>query len=142
VKRSCEDVHVVLGGHGASFVAQGFSSNQKQLVELFKAAIQHRGFSLVNTQSPCVTFNKLNTYAWFKQKLVDLASIEGYDTSDKINAMRMLMEHDEMVTGIVYQVPESRSFEDLLPGYREQGIVNQDWTVSPGEFAKLLGTYR
>src|ERR1700730_2773699 len=109
---------------GATFVAQGFSSNQKQLVELIKAGVRHKGFSLINTISPCVTFNKVNTYAWFKQKLVDLEKLEGYDPANKIDAMRTLMEHDEMVTGLVYQAADSRSYDQLLPGFREQGIVN------------------
>ena len=127
---------------GASFVAQGFSSNQKQLVELIKAGVRHRGFSLINTLSPCVTFNKVNTYAWFKQKLVDLEKVDGYDPSDRITVMKTLMEHDEMVTGVVYQNEKSRSFDQLLPGFREQGITNQDWTVTPQDFGKLLASYR
>jgi 2-oxoglutarate ferredoxin oxidoreductase subunit beta len=127
---------------GATFVAQGFSSNQKQLVELIKAAIRHKGFSLVNTLSPCVTFNKVNTYAWFKQKLVDVEKLEGYDAGDRIGAMKMLMEHDEMVTGLVYHNETSRSFDQLLPGFREQGITQQDWKVQPDEFKKVLSTYR
>ena len=127
---------------GASFVAQGFSSNQKQLVELIKAGVRHRCFSLINTLSPCVTFNKVNTYAWFKQKLVDLEKVDGYDPSDRNTVMKTLMEHDEMVTGVVYQNEKSRSFDQLLPGFREQGITNQDWTVTPQDFGKLLATYR
>jgi 2-oxoglutarate ferredoxin oxidoreductase subunit beta len=127
---------------GATFVAQGFSSNQKQLVEIIKAGIQHKGFSLINTLSPCVTFNKVNTYAWFKQKLVDLERMDGYDRGDRISAMRTLMEHDEMVTGVVYQSPDTRSFDQLLPGFREQGIVNQDWTVEQKDFDRLLESYR
>jgi 2-oxoglutarate ferredoxin oxidoreductase subunit beta len=123
-------------------VAQGFSSNQKQLVSLIKAGIQHKGFSLINTLSPCVTFNKVNTFAWFKQKLVDLEKIDGYDPHDKITAMRTLMEHDEMVSGLVYQAPDTRSFDELLPGFREQGIVNQEWHVEPNQFGRLLETYR
>ncbi len=127
---------------GATFVAQGFSSNQKQLVELIKAGIRHKGFSLVNTMSPCVTFNKVNTYAWFKQKLVDVEKLEGYDATDRIGAMKMLMEHDEMVTGLVYHNETARSFDQLLPGFREQGITQQDWKVPPEEFKKVLATYR
>jgi 2-oxoglutarate ferredoxin oxidoreductase subunit beta len=127
---------------GATFVAQGFSSNQKQLVELIKAGIRHKGFSLVNTMSPCVTFNKLQTYAWFKQKLVDIEKLDGYDPHDKIAAMRLLMEHDEMVTGLIYENTETRSFDELLPGFREQGLTNQDWTVQPAEFNRLLESYR
>jgi 2-oxoglutarate ferredoxin oxidoreductase subunit beta len=47
-----------------------------------------------------------------------------------------------MVTGVVYQNEKSRSFDQLLPGFREQGITNQDWTVTPQDFGKLLASYR
>jgi 2-oxoglutarate/2-oxoacid ferredoxin oxidoreductase subunit beta len=126
---------------GATYVAQGFSSNQKQLVEIFKGAIQHKGFSLVNTQSPCVTFNKVNTYAWFKQKLVDVEKVEGYEPSSRVNAMKLLSEHDELVTGVIFR-EEISTFEQQLPGFREQGIVNQDWSIPPEQFQKVLAGFR
>jgi len=42
---------------GASFVAQSFSGDKRQLVPLIKAAINHPGFAFINVISPCVTFN-------------------------------------------------------------------------------------
>src|SRR5688500_18374604 len=47
---------------GATYVARGFSGKQKHLVELLKGAIQHRCFSFGDVFSPCVTYNKDNTY--------------------------------------------------------------------------------
>jgi 2-oxoglutarate/2-oxoacid ferredoxin oxidoreductase subunit beta len=127
---------------GATFVAQGFSSNQKQLVELIKAGIRHRGFSLLNTVSPCVTFNKVNTYDWYKQSLLNLDTVPDYDPSDRGKAMAMLMERDEMVNGLVYEAADSRSFEDKLIGFRSEGLANQDWTLDPAMFDKILDDYR
>jgi 2-oxoglutarate/2-oxoacid ferredoxin oxidoreductase subunit beta len=42
---------------GATFIARSFSGDKAQLVPIFKAAIAHRGFALVDVISPCVTFN-------------------------------------------------------------------------------------
>ncbi len=42
---------------GATFVAQSFSGDKKQLVPLIKAAFKHPGFAFINVISPCVTFN-------------------------------------------------------------------------------------
>ena len=53
---------------GATYVARGFSGKQKHLVELLKGAIQHKGFSLVDVFSPCVTYNKDNTYQLFNPR--------------------------------------------------------------------------
>ena len=46
---------------GASFVARSFSGDRDQLVPLIKAAMSHKGFSLLDIISPCVTFNNHNT---------------------------------------------------------------------------------
>lgn len=64
---------------GATFVAQSFSSDLKGLTELIEKGIKHEGFSLINVFSPCVTYNKVNTYDWFKENIVPVDTIEGYD---------------------------------------------------------------
>lgn len=127
---------------GATFVAQGFSSNQKQLVDLIKAGIQHKGFSLINTVSPCVTFNKINTYDWYKQSLLNLDTVPDYDPSDRGRAMAMLMERDELVNGLVYEAKDTKPFEDKLIGFRAEGIANQDWHLDEAVFNKILDDYR
>ncbi|MFN8556077.1 MAG: 2-oxoacid:ferredoxin oxidoreductase subunit beta [Dehalococcoidia bacterium] len=127
---------------GATFVAQGFSSRQKQLVDMLKAAIQHRGFSLVNTISPCVTFNKVNTYDYFKAELKDLDSIPGYDRHDRGMAIETLMQHDELVTGIVYEKKDSVPFDDRLPGFRAEGLAGQSLEVDEREFDRVVAGYR
>ena len=53
---------------GATFVAQSFSSDLKELTQIIEAGINHKGFSLINVFSPCVTYNKVNTYDWFKRE--------------------------------------------------------------------------
>ena len=57
---------------GASFVARGFSGDGAHLAKLYEQAIRHKGFSVVVTMSPCVTYNKLNTYAWFRERAYKL----------------------------------------------------------------------
>jgi 2-oxoglutarate ferredoxin oxidoreductase subunit beta len=42
---------------GASLVARSFSGDKKQLLAVLKAAIAHRGTSMIDVLSPCVTFN-------------------------------------------------------------------------------------
>ena len=42
---------------GATFVARSFSGDKKQLVDLIKAAIEHKGAALIDCISPCVAFN-------------------------------------------------------------------------------------
>lgn len=127
---------------GCGFVANGLSSNQKGLVEMIKQAIQYPGFALVNTYSPCVTFNKVNTFDFYKSELVNVDDIEGYDRHDRFQAMKVLMEHNELVQGVIYQDPNGASYESMYPGFKEQGIVNQDWNVEPSHWEKLLAQYK
>jgi len=42
---------------GATYIARSFSGDKEQLVPLFKGALSHSGFALVDVISPCVTFN-------------------------------------------------------------------------------------
>ena len=57
---------------GATFVARGFSGEQKHLTELIKQAIQHKGFSFLDVFSPCVTYNHDNTFQWFRPRVKKL----------------------------------------------------------------------
>ena len=66
---------------GATYVARAFSGKQKHMVEMFKGAIQHKGFALVDVFSPCVTYNKDNTYQWFNPR-VKILEEQGHDPTD------------------------------------------------------------
>lgn len=55
---------------GATFVARSFSGDKKQLLTILKAAFAHRGTSMIDVISPCVTFNdhegSTKSYRYFK----------------------------------------------------------------------------
>lgn len=141
IEKSVNQMQLALAS-GCGFVANGLSSNQKGLVEIIKQAIQYPGFALVNTYSPCVTFNKVNTFDFYKSELVDVNSIEGYDRHDRFQAMKVLMEHNELVQGVIYEDKNPASYESMYPGFKEQGIVNQDWNVDPALWEKTLAQYK
>ncbi|SDT47542.1 2-oxoglutarate ferredoxin oxidoreductase subunit beta [Paenibacillaceae bacterium GAS479] len=128
---------------GATFIAQSFSSDLKQLTALIEAGIKHEGFSLINVFSPCVTFNKVNTYDWFKENIVNLdgEAGEGYDPSNRLAAMTKVMETNGLVTGLIYQDTKRRSYENLISGFQEQGLANQDIKLSREEFEKLAADF-
>lgn len=126
---------------GATFVASGFSSDIKQLASLIKQGIEHKGFALINTYSPCVTFNKVNTYDWFKEVLVNLDEDPDYDPTNRGAALQKLIETDEQVRGLIYK-SDQPSFEEQFPGFRDEPIVKQDWTMPQEDFDRLLARYR
>ncbi len=87
---------------GAGFVGRGFSGQPKHLTELMKQAIEYPGYALVDIFQPCVSFNKLNTFAWYQQRTYILG--EDYDPSDKLQAMEKAMEfYDKIPLGVIYR---------------------------------------
>jgi 2-oxoglutarate/2-oxoacid ferredoxin oxidoreductase subunit beta len=126
---------------GATFVAQSFSTDLKDLTALIEAGINHKGFSLINVFSPCVTYNKVNTYDWFKENLTKLANVEGYDPNNKEIAMQTLMQHKGLVTGLIYQNTEQKSYQEQLNGYSEQPLSEAELTINEEEFNKLLSEF-
>ncbi|WP_044642796.1 2-oxoacid:ferredoxin oxidoreductase subunit beta [Risungbinella massiliensis] len=126
---------------GAGFVAQSVSSDLKGLTNVIEEGIKHEGFSLINVYSPCVTYNKINTYDWFKQNIVNLSDIPDYDPSDRGLAMKTLMEHNGLITGIIYQNKEKPSYESMIKGFRDEALAKQDLSISKEQFDKLVGEF-
>src|SRR5690554_5983012 len=77
---------------GTGFVAQGFSGNPKQLTQLIEKGIQHKGFSFINVFSPCVTFNKINTYNWYQENLYNLDNNNNYDSKELSIAINKVLK--------------------------------------------------
>jgi 2-oxoglutarate ferredoxin oxidoreductase subunit beta len=92
--------------------------------------------------SPCVTFNKINTYDWFKEHIVDLEEIPDYDPTDRTMAMAKIMETGGMLTGLIYRNTEKKSYEELIPGFREQPLAKQDLHLTEAEFEKLVAEFK
>ncbi|WP_281887528.1 2-oxoacid:ferredoxin oxidoreductase subunit beta [Paenibacillus sp. YYML68] len=127
---------------GASFVAQSFSSNLKQLTSLIEEGMKHEGFSFINVFSPCVTFNKVNTYEWFKENIVDLEETPDYDASNRVMAMNKIMETNSLVTGLIYQDKSKPSYENLVKGFKPEGLNKADLSLSEEEFQKLVAEFK
>ncbi|RLQ91644.1 2-oxoacid:ferredoxin oxidoreductase subunit beta [Falsibacillus albus] len=123
---------------GATFVAQSFSSDLKELTSLIEQGINHKGFSIINVFSPCVTYNKVNTYDWFKENLTKLSDVEGYDFTNREKAMSTLMKHDGLVTGLIYQNQEQPSYQELVSGYSDDALSNANLQLEEEQFNKLL----
>ena len=119
---------------GATFVAQGFSSDIKALTKMIEDAINHDGFSFVNVFSPCVTYNKVNTYDWFKENLTAIEDIEGYDVTDKQGAIQTVLQHDSLIKGIVYQDTETPSYESQIEALGDTPLAKHDLSLSEAQF--------
>ncbi len=106
-----------------SFVARGFAGDMEHLKELIKEAVNHRGFCLIDILQPCVSFNKINTFEWYRQRIYRLT--KEYDPSDKIKAFEKSFEWgDKIPIGIIYKT-EKPVLEDQIPTIGEQPLSEQ-----------------
>jgi len=96
---------------GASFVARGFSGEPAHLAEIFKKAIQHKGFAHVDVFSPCVTYNKVNTYTFFKERVYKLED-EKHDTQNYDAAMNKAQEWGDRIPIGVFYAKERPTYEE------------------------------
>lgn len=104
----------------ASFVARTFIGNQEATKEILKKAIAHNGYALVDIFQPCVSFNKVNTFAWFKDNTYTLP--EDHDPTDRQAAFRRACEESEggkLPLGIFYINPNKRPYHEMIDTYKD-----------------------
>lgn len=99
------------------FVARAFSGDIDQTKEIIKQAILHKGFSLVDIFQPCISFNKINTFKWFKDNSYYLSA--DYKPDDKVEAFKKSLEVNPYPLGIIYINRDRKTFEENLPVYFE-----------------------
>jgi 2-oxoglutarate ferredoxin oxidoreductase subunit beta len=122
---------------GATFVARGFSGEAKQLADLIQAGIAHRGFSLIDVFSPCVTYNKVNTYPFFKERVYKLED-EGWDPSNFHKALERSFEWgDKIPLGILFQ-HQQPIYEDSEPAFKAGALVKQPLGLDKKVFNELI----
>ena len=97
---------------GATYVARGFSGDVKHLADLVAHAIQHRGFAFVDVFSPCVTYNKVNTFDFFRQRVYKLESA-GHDPADIVAAWQRALEWGDKIPVGLFYTAERPTYEDL-----------------------------
>jgi len=126
---------------GATYVARAFSGDVKTMAELVKNGIQHHGFALIDCMSPCVTYNKINTYDFFRERVYDLQK-EGHDSSDMKAAFAKAMEwpfvqRDRIPLGLFYRTEDVPTYEDLEPALKKGPPVRQPLGVeNPDELLR------
>ncbi|MGA1840098.1 MAG: thiamine pyrophosphate-dependent enzyme [bacterium] len=101
----------------ASFVSRAFCSDKTQTKDILKKAILHKGYALVDILQPCVSFNKINTYQWFKERTYYLE--DSHDPSDRVAAFRRAIEQERLPLGIFYINSNKATFEENTGIYAE-----------------------
>lgn len=122
---------------GAGFVARSFAGDPDHVAEMIKRGIRHRGFALIDILQPCVTFNHVNTWDWYRQRVYKLEA--GYSPADKAAAFNKAQEWgDRIPIGVIYE--QSRpTFEEQLPALKEGPLVKQK--TEPSGVERLINEF-
>lgn len=110
---------------GATFVAQAFAGEAPFIIDMIKKGIEHKGFSLVNILQPCVTFNKVNTYAYYLKHVYKLGA--DYKSDDQNAALKKSLEiqEEKFPLGVLYQISRP-TFTEQLPQLSENTLVGRE----------------
>jgi 2-oxoglutarate ferredoxin oxidoreductase subunit beta len=93
----------------AGFVARAFSGRTEHLSVMISEGIEHNGFALIDILQPCVSFNKINSFAWYEKRCYELPG--DYDPMNWKNALEKAAEWgDKIPIGIIYR-NERKSYE-------------------------------
>ncbi len=123
---------------GATFVAQSFAGNVPHVIQMIKAGIQHRGLSLVNILQPCVTFNKANTYQYYRERVYKLD--ESHDKTDMKHALDICLDTKEgsFPLGIIYQIDKPTYHDTITRLDQDTPLVQQErWT----DYEQITATF-
>lgn len=85
-----------------SFVARGSSTDKEHLSELIKEAVNTPGMALIDVLQPCVSFNKVNTWQWYRDRVYQLD--KDHNTNDRNQAIAVANEWgDKIPIGVIYK---------------------------------------
>lgn len=110
---------------GATFVAQSFAGDANHLIEMIKAGIQHKGFSLLNVLQPCVTFNKINTYQYYLSHSYKLPADRPVDDLADALSKSVEMSQEKFPLGIIYKA-DRPTYQEQLSQLKEKTLIDRD----------------
>jgi 2-oxoglutarate ferredoxin oxidoreductase subunit beta len=121
----------------AGFVARAFAGKPDQLAELIQQAVAHKGLSLIDILQPCVSFNRVNTFAWYRERCYPLPP--SHDPTNWDAAIKLACEWGERIpTGVIYR-NDRPPFEEHFPVLREGPLVGRD--VDRTRLRRIMESY-
>jgi 2-oxoglutarate ferredoxin oxidoreductase subunit beta len=105
---------------GAPFVARAFAGDVERTKDILKMAISHKGYALVDILQPCVSFNKMNTFQWFKENTYYLEN--SYNPEDRNEALQISLRQDRLPLGVIFKSKGKKTFEE------NTGVYDKDKT--------------
>jgi 2-oxoglutarate ferredoxin oxidoreductase subunit beta len=125
---------------GAGFVARGYVGDLKHLMGLIVRGVKHKGYALIDILQPCVTFNRVNTYEFYNERVYRLEETD-HDPRDRLAAFRKALEWgDRIPIGLFYR-EERPTHEEGFPALRAGPLVERELKPTAEEFAALKAEF-
>jgi 2-oxoglutarate ferredoxin oxidoreductase subunit beta len=123
-----------------SFVARGFAGEIDHLAGLIKEGIRHKGFALIDILQPCVSFNRVNTFKWYSERVYKINDDSQDGATNRLNAFQKAQEWgDKIPIGIFYR-NQRPTMEEQIPAIADQPLVTQQ--IDPAVFSELLENFK
>jgi 2-oxoglutarate ferredoxin oxidoreductase subunit beta len=124
----------------ASFVARAFVGDIEETKEILKRAIKHNGYALIDLFCPCVSFNRINTFKWYKENTYYLD--DSHDPYDRANALRLAIQSSKFPLGVLYLNLNRRPYEENIGIYDTDKNPLFKRELDKNKFNQLLETFR
>jgi len=124
----------------ASFVARAFAGDIGKTKEVLKKAIQHKGYAFIDLLCPCVTFNKVNTFQWYKENSYYID--DSHDPYNQERAMELALNTKKYALGVLYINSNKRTYEENIRIYNMDKRPLYQKDLNKNKFEKLLDSFR
>jgi len=123
-----------------SFVARGFAGEIDHLSKLIQEGISHKGFALIDILQPCVTFNRVNTFKWYKDRVYRIDEDPDYDPKNRQIGFEKAQEWGEKIPiGIIYST-DRPALDSQIPAIKEKPLVKQE--INPADFKDIFEMFK
>ena len=123
-----------------SFVARGFSGDTEHLTNLINQGLSHKGFALIDILQPCVSFNRVNTFKWYENRVYNINEDSQYDPHDRNSAFSRAQEWGKRIPiGIIYK-EDRLTLNEQQSAIKDTSLVKQK--IDQKSFKSLLDTFK
>ncbi len=124
----------------ASFVARAFVGDIEETKVILKQAIQHKGYALIDLLSPCVSFNKINTYKWYKENSYYLD--KSHDPLDREAAVKIAIDLKKLALGVIYRNKIRAVYEENIKVYDYESRPLFERDLDKKKLEELVNSFR
>jgi 2-oxoglutarate ferredoxin oxidoreductase subunit beta len=123
---------------GATFIARASAADPKHMNSVLQKAISHKGYALVDCLQPCITYNKVNTFDWYRSRTYKLDEEDGYDKSSRQHAWQKAQEWGERIPiGVIFEDTERPTYEEQVSALKKGPLVQQELNGRYADYEKL-----